>query len=198
MIWGSITFHWSGGCKFDPWRQRKNLIRNSNLSSFGICQIYFSQPTFCFWQLFYCKFVPIVISVILTTWLPFLLYWHLHDCKPNNSDGLTKLRKKHRVFNCRCDDGILSVLKSQDATVTPTQDSLPWAEWTQLVMNAEMSLLNAKLVNHCCKKQWKNKQKRLWLALLKETLKSHLYKLWIYVHVTYNLTTQTPLSASLS
>ena len=34
----------------------------------------------------------------------------------------------HHVGNCLLDDGNLSVLYSQEATVTPTQDSLPSAE----------------------------------------------------------------------
>ena len=36
--------------------------------------------------------------------------------------------KEHRVDNCLRDDGNLSILKSQVAVVTPTQDSLPTAE----------------------------------------------------------------------
>ena len=72
--------------------------------------------------------VPIVISVILTTWLLFLFYWHLQHCKPNDSDDPTKLCKEHHALNCLHDDGNLSDLLSQEAVVTPTQDSLLWAE----------------------------------------------------------------------
>ena len=48
---------------------------------------------------------------------------------------------------------------------TPTQDSLQWSwdkpgKWTQLVIDAEMFLLNAQFVNHCCKKLYNEKNRR--------------------------------------
>ena len=68
---------------------------------------------------------------------------------------LRSFAKEHRVFNCLRDDGksLRNVEARDHGDSYPGFPPVSWDKPGKLTqIDAEMSLLNAQSVNHCCKK----------------------------------------------